>query len=87
MTRFEQQYAARMHSNIEAEKGPRRLELLEKGLGHGMVEFLRCVWFPVAGNFNDLFPEWEVRDFGNSYRYCLPFDHRRTQAMSAACGY
>ncbi|MNO18901.1 hypothetical protein D3C76_86220 [compost metagenome] len=45
------------------------MELLEKGLGHGTVEFLRSVWFPAVGNFNDLFPEWEVRDFGNGYRY------------------
>lgn len=25
--------------------------------------------FPAIGNFNDLHPEWEVRDFGNGYRY------------------
>ncbi|NQX62619.1 transcriptional regulator [Paenibacillus qinlingensis] len=47
----------------------RRLELLEKGLGHGTIEFLRCIWFPAIGNFNHLYPEWEVRDFNNGYRY------------------
>jgi hypothetical protein len=47
----------------------RRLELLEKGLGHGTIEFLRCIWLPAIGNFNHLYPEWEVRDFNNGYRY------------------
>lgn len=46
-----------------------RRELLSKGLGHGTVEFLRFVWFPVVGNLRHLLPEWEVRDFSNGYRY------------------
>lgn len=69
MSRFNQQYEEWMHSNLAAERNPRRTELLQKGLGHGTVEFLRSVWFPAVGNFNHLFPEWEVRDFGNGYRY------------------
>ncbi len=43
--------------------------MLEKGLGHGTIEFLKTIWYPAVGNFNHLFPEWEVRDFGNRYRY------------------
>lgn len=69
MTRFDQQYELWIHTNILNEKNPRRLEILQKGLGHGTVEFLRSVWFPAIGNFNDLHPEWEVRDFSNGYRY------------------
>jgi hypothetical protein len=69
MSRFDQQYELWMHTNILNEKNPRRLEILHKGLGHGTVEFLRSVWFPAIGNFNDLHPEWEVRDFSNGYRY------------------
>lgn len=69
MSRFDQQYELWMHTNILNETNPRRLEILHKGLGHGTVEFLRSVWFPTIGNFNDLHPEWEVRDFGNGYRY------------------
>lgn len=69
MSRFDQQYELWMHTNILNETNPRRLEILHKGLGHGTVEFLRSVWFPAIGNFNDLHPEWEVRDFGNGYRY------------------
>ncbi|OIA99630.1 transcriptional regulator [Paenibacillus sp. LC231] len=69
MSRFDQQYELWIHANILNEKNPRRLEILQKGLGHGTVEFLRSVWFPAIGNFNDLHPEWEVRDFSNGYRY------------------
>lgn len=69
MSRFDQQYELWIHMNILNEKNPRRLEILHKGLGHGTVEFLRSVWFPAIGNFNDLLPEWEVRDFSNGYRY------------------
>jgi hypothetical protein len=58
-----------IQDNISKEGNHRRRELLKKGLGHGSVEFLRSVWFPVVGNFNHLYPEWEVRDFNNGYRY------------------
>ncbi|SFF07400.1 hypothetical protein SAMN04487969_11327 [Paenibacillus algorifonticola] len=69
MSRFEQQYHEWMQDNLDKEKNPRRLELLQKGLGHGTKAFLRSVWFPAVGHFNHLLPEWEVRDFSNSYRY------------------
>ncbi|MDQ0086905.1 hypothetical protein J2T12_000299 [Paenibacillus anaericanus] len=69
MSRFEQQYEEWLASNMATERNPRRRELLVKGLGHGTVEFLRSVWFPAIGNLNHLFPEWEVRDFSNGYRY------------------
>ncbi|WP_456288101.1 transcriptional regulator [Paenibacillus sp. AK002] len=69
MSRFDQLYELWIHTNILNEKNPRRLEILNKGIGHGTVEFLRSVWFPAIGHFNDLHPEWEVRDFSNGYRY------------------
>ncbi|MHA2857768.1 transcriptional regulator [Paenibacillus lautus] len=69
MSRFDQLYELWIHKNILNEKNPRRLEILNKGLGHGTVELLRSVWFPAIGHFNDLHPEWEVRDFSNGYRY------------------
>ncbi|WP_325050440.1 transcriptional regulator [Cohnella endophytica] len=43
--------------------------MLKKGLSYSVVTFLRSIWFPVIGNFNDLHPEYEVRDFNNRYRY------------------
>lgn len=69
MSRFEQEYEEWIQDNISIEGNHRRRELLKKGLGHGSVEFLRSVWFPAVGNFNHLYPEWEVRDFNNGYRY------------------
>ncbi|WP_339159223.1 transcriptional regulator [Paenibacillus sp. FSL W8-0186] len=69
MQRFKEEYDNWMQRHISEEKNHRRLELLEKGLGHGTVAFLRSVWFPAVGNFNNLYPEWEVRDFHSGYRY------------------
>lgn len=69
VTRFTQRYEEWMLAQITEERDSRRRELLEKGLGHGTVEFLRSVWFPAIGNFDHLYPEWEVRDFNNGYRY------------------
>ncbi|WP_028546253.1 hypothetical protein [Paenibacillus taiwanensis] len=69
MSRFEQHYKAWLQEHLDQENNVRRKELLSKGLGHGTVEFLRLVWFPVVGNMNHLYPEWEVRDFNNGYRY------------------
>ncbi|CAM4446920.1 transcriptional regulator [Paenibacillus typhae] len=69
MPRFNQLYEEWLQISINNESNQRRRELLEKGLGHGTVEFLRAVWFPAVGNMDHLMPEWEVRDFNNGYRY------------------
>ncbi|MFD0870131.1 MULTISPECIES: transcriptional regulator [Paenibacillus] len=66
---FMKQYEIWMQKQIEQEKNHRRRELLQKGLSHGTVELLRSIWYPVVGNFDHLYPEWEVRDFNNGYRY------------------
>ncbi|MBD2867284.1 transcriptional regulator [Paenibacillus arenilitoris] len=66
---FERKYEEWMRLNIAQETNSRRRELLEKGLGHGTIEFLRAIWFPAVKNFDNLHPEWEVRDFNNGYRY------------------
>lgn len=67
--RFEIEFEEWLSEQIVNESNPRRRELLRKGLGHGTVEFLRWIWFPAIGNFNDLYAEWEVRDLNNRYRY------------------
>jgi hypothetical protein len=69
MSQFDQKYSLWLNHHLDSEKNHRRQELLKKGLGHGTVEFLRRIWFPVVGNFDNLYPEWEVRDFNNGYRY------------------
>ncbi|MDR6884793.1 hypothetical protein J2X61_006607 [Bacillus sp. 3255] len=69
VSRFEQMYEEWMELNMKQENNPRRREILNKGLGHGTKEFLRAIWFPTVHNFDHLYPEWEVRDFNNGYRY------------------
>jgi hypothetical protein len=69
MSQFKQKFDEWLQKNISEEKNHRRREILEKGLGYGTVEFLRVIWFPIVGNFEHLYPEWEVRDFNNGYRY------------------
>ncbi len=67
--KFEQAFEHFMQQQVEEEANGRRRERLEKGLGHAETEFLRTIWYPVVGNFRHLYPEWEVRDFSNGYRY------------------
>ncbi|MEF2246100.1 transcriptional regulator [Paenibacillus sp. IITD108] len=69
MSSFEKRMEQWLYEQIAAEKNPRRQELLQKGIGHGTKEFLSKIWYPAVGNFNDLYAEWEIRDFGNRYRY------------------
>jgi len=69
MSLFNQAFDTWLHTAITQEQNHRRREMLEKGLGHGTIEFLRTIWFPAVRNFDDLHPEWEVRDFHNGYRY------------------
>lgn len=66
---FMKEYELWMQKQIGQEKNHRRRELLQKGLSHGTVELLRSIWYPVVGHFDHLYPEWEVRDFNNGYRY------------------
>ncbi|MDF2961372.1 MAG: transcriptional regulator [Paenibacillus sp.] len=67
--KFEQAYEQFIHAQINTETNGRRRERLENGIGHGEKEFLRTIWYPVVGHFENLYPEWEVRDFMNNYRY------------------
>ncbi|WP_342556560.1 transcriptional regulator [Paenibacillus sp. FSL H8-0548] len=69
MSLFEHTYDLWLENHITREKNPRVRELLQNGLGHGTVEFLRSIWYPAVGNLDHLYPEHEVRDFNNGYRY------------------
>lgn len=69
MSNFEKITEEWIQRQIAEESNPRRRELLVKGLSHATMEFLRTIWYPAVGNLDHLYPEWEVRDFGNRYRY------------------
>lgn len=66
---FDEAFNAWQQADIALEENPRRRELLKNGLSYSTVAFLRNIWFPTIGNFNDLYPEYEVRDLDNKYRY------------------
>lgn len=66
---FNKEFELWMQKQIEQETNHRRRELLQKGLSLGSVELLRSIWYPAVGNFEHLYPEWEVRDINNGYRY------------------
>lgn len=69
MIKFDEAFEEWIQSMINHEENHRRRELLVNGLGHGTVQFLRSVWYPAVGSFKHLYPEWEVQDFHNGYRY------------------
>jgi hypothetical protein len=88
MSLFDEVYEEWLHGQIEVEKNPRRSELLQKGLGHGTIEFLRSIWFPAIGNLEHLYPEYEVRDLSNGYRYLdLAYMPRGTKGCIEIHGY
>ncbi|MEK3885683.1 transcriptional regulator [Paenibacillus sp. PL2-23] len=66
---FEKQYDKWLNFHISNEKNPKRKELLNKGLSHSTVKFLQSIWFPTIGSLSNLYPEYEVRDLNNKYRY------------------
>ncbi|WP_343044660.1 transcriptional regulator [Saccharibacillus qingshengii] len=66
---FEGSYERWLTEQLAQEESVRRRERLEEGLGHGTIEFLRQIWFPAVGNLDDLYAEWEVRDYHGGYRY------------------
>ncbi|WP_058304403.1 hypothetical protein [Gorillibacterium timonense] len=87
-----------MTKQIAEERNPRRRELLKKGLGHSTIAYLSSIWFPAVGNFDHLYPEYEVRDMNNSFRYldlayilpgakgCIEIQDYRTHARDIETG-
>lgn len=69
MSAFDLVYDQWLTKQIKEEPNPRRKELLAKRLSHGTETFLRSIWFPAIGNFDFLYPEFEVRDMNNNCRY------------------
>lgn len=64
---FEEAHDAFMRHHIAIRKGERRGRL-ERGNHHAESLFLRNVWWPLRGSFQDLHPEYEVLDWrGRSY--------------------
>ncbi len=99
MSVFDLVYGQWLAEQIKMEPNPRRRELLSKGLSHGTETFLRTIWFPAIGNFDFLYPEFEVRDMNNGCRYldlaylpgggakgCIEIQDYRTHARDVEAG-
>ncbi|WP_258881403.1 hypothetical protein [Paenibacillus sp. sptzw28] len=57
---------------------------LTAGLGHAEKIFLSNVWWPAFGNFNELHPEYEVKDFKDGVRY-LDFAYFKRDVSLKLC--
>jgi len=66
---FNEIYEEWLSKHIAEENNARRRELLQNGLSHGTVSFLLSIWLPAVGSLDHLYPEYEVRDLNNKYRY------------------
>lgn len=60
--KFEAAHQAFINKHAEQRSGERRGRLL-RGHGHGQTLFLKNVWWPLYGNFEDLHPEYEILDW------------------------
>jgi len=69
MGSFDEIYRHWMARQIAEATSPRRREFLQKGLSRGTIDYLRGIWYPAIGSLDDLYPEYEIRDFNNGYRY------------------
>ncbi|MCI3922734.1 MarR family transcriptional regulator [Paenibacillus sp. TRM 82003] len=67
MMDFEQAHREWMDKHLACRTGERKGRL-ERGHGYGEKLFLRYVWWPIFGNFEQLHPEYEILDWrGRSY--------------------
>lgn len=62
ITGFQDEHAKWLDSHLSRRKGERKSRL-ERGHGHGERMFAERIWWELFGHFNDLHPEYEVKDF------------------------
>ncbi|SDT01471.1 hypothetical protein SAMN05444162_2852 [Paenibacillaceae bacterium GAS479] len=65
---FDQAHEKWLNQHLKARKGERR-DRLRRGHSHGEILFLREVWWPLFGNFENLHPEYEIVDWRGSPCY------------------
>ncbi|MGN7455921.1 hypothetical protein ACTHPH_14015 [Paenibacillus pasadenensis] len=65
---FDSAHAAWLQRHVDARTGERK-DRLRRGHAHGEILFLRAVWWPLFGHFDDLHPEYEVKDWRGAACY------------------
>jgi hypothetical protein len=78
---FESAYRSFVDEQLKDREGESKRRLM-KGSGHAEKLFLEKVWWPSFGNFHYLYPEFEVLDFKDGYRY---LDFAYIRANFRAC--
>ncbi|MEW9701517.1 DNA-binding response regulator [Paenibacillus sp. SI8] len=68
MESFDTMHENYMRHHIRVRKGE-RLRRLKEGHGHAERLFLQQVWLKAFGDFQDLHPEYEVKDFRDGTRF------------------
>lgn len=64
---FREEHERWLHDHFKRRKAE-RLDALKRGHGYGNRLFAEQVWWPLAGHFQGLHPEYEVKDWrGRSY--------------------
>jgi hypothetical protein len=64
----------RQHLKLRKGEAKRRLQ---DGHGHAEQMILRQVWWPAFGHFDYLYPEYEIQDYLDGFRY-LDFTYIKT---------
>ncbi|MCM3748208.1 hypothetical protein M3223_12670 [Paenibacillus pasadenensis] len=76
---FEQAHELWLNAHLRARKGEGK-DRLKRGHAHGEILFLKEIWWPLFGSFDDLHPEYEVLDWRGAPCYLdfawLPGIHR-----------
>lgn len=65
---FDRAYQEYLQFHLDRRSGIRSARLAS-GQGHAEKMFLKNVWWPMRGHFDDLHPEYEVRDYKEGSRY------------------
>jgi len=64
---FHTEHEKWISDHLKRRKGE-RLDALKRGHGYGNQLFVERIWWPLAGHFQGLHPEYEVKDWrGRSY--------------------
>lgn len=65
---FDAAYASWLHHHYRARYGE-GAKRIQDGLEYASRLFVEKVWWPVFHSFDDLHPEYQIRDFKDGYRY------------------
>lgn len=68
MDDFEKAHETFIAKHISLREGA-RLRRLEEGHGHAEKKFLQQIWWHSFGHFQDLHPEYEIKDFRDGSRF------------------